>query len=87
MERAFAKRTESFWRREVLTVTVLSAASDKEIEPRVAAPWGGTVLLLMLVVAMGHFNRIGITVAGAERIIPQNGVSPRAWGWSIRLSW
>ncbi len=61
-------------------MTVLSADSDWRVEPRVAAPWGGTVLLLMLVVAMGHFNRIGITVAGAERIIPQDGVSPKSMG-------
>ena len=37
---------------------VLAASSNRQVEPRVAAPWGGTVLLLMLVVAMGHFNRI-----------------------------
>jgi MFS family permease len=34
----------------------------------------------MLVVATGHFNRIGITVAGAERIIPHSGVSPESMG-------
>jgi MFS family permease len=39
-----------------------------------------TVPLLMLVVAMGHFNRIGISVAGAERIIPQYGIEPRSMG-------
>ena len=61
-------------------MTVLSADTEWRVEPRVAAPWGGTVLLLMLVVAMGHFNRIGITVAGAERIIPQYGVSPKSMG-------
>jgi MFS family permease len=61
-------------------VPVLSADTDWRIERRVAAPWGGTVLLLMLIVAMGHFNRIGISVAGAERIIPEYGVSPKSMG-------
>ena len=42
--------------------------------------WGGTVPLLMLVVATGHFNRIGISVAGAERIVPELGVSPERMG-------
>lgn len=41
-----------------------------------------TVPLLMLVVACGHFNRIGITVAGAERIIPDShyGISSKDMG-------
>ena len=34
----------------------------------------------MLVVAMGHFNRIGISVAGAERIIPRYGIAPKSMG-------
>jgi MFS family permease len=34
----------------------------------------------MLVVACGHFNRIAITVAGAERIIPEQGISPERMG-------
>jgi MFS family permease len=34
-----------------------------------------TVPLLMLVVAFGHFNRVGISVVGAERIIPVYGLS------------
>jgi ACS family D-galactonate transporter-like MFS transporter len=34
----------------------------------------------MLVVAMGHFNRIGIAVAGSERIIPRLGVSSDKMG-------
>jgi MFS transporter, ACS family, D-galactonate transporter len=59
---------------------VVSAVSDRRVEPRIAAPWGGTVLLLMLVVAMGHFNRIGISVAGAERIIPEYNIAPRSMG-------
>ena len=39
-----------------------------------------TVPLLMLVVATGHFNRIGISVAGDEWIIPRDGVSPDKMG-------
>jgi MFS family permease len=34
----------------------------------------------MLVVACAHFNRIGISVAGAERIIPVYGVAPDKMG-------
>lgn len=40
----------------------------------------GTVPLLMLVVACGHFNRIAITVAGTERIIPEYGISTESMG-------
>jgi MFS family permease len=36
--------------------------------------------LLMLVVALGHFNRIAITVAGAEQIIPYGGLSETRMG-------
>jgi MFS transporter, ACS family, D-galactonate transporter len=61
-------------------VPVLSTEFNRRVEPRVAAPHGGTVLLLMLVVAMGHFNRIGISVAGAERIIPQYNIAPERMG-------
>jgi MFS transporter, ACS family, D-galactonate transporter len=61
-------------------VAVVSADSDRRTNPRMAAPWGGTVLLLMLVVAMGHFNRIGISVAGAERIIHQYSITPTRMG-------
>jgi MFS family permease len=39
-----------------------------------------TVPLLMLVVATAHFNRIGISVAGAERIIPANGIAESRMG-------
>ena len=42
--------------------------------------WAGTVLLLMLVVATGQFNRISISVAGAERIIPHEGIAPKEMG-------
>jgi MFS transporter, ACS family, D-galactonate transporter len=36
--------------------------------------------LLMLVVALGHFNRISISVAGAERIIRENGLDATRMG-------
>jgi len=39
-----------------------------------------TVPLLMLVAACGHFNRVGISVAGAERMIPEHGISPDKMG-------
>ncbi len=39
-----------------------------------------TVLLLMLVVACSHFNRVGISVAGTERIISGYGISPEKMG-------
>jgi MFS transporter, ACS family, D-galactonate transporter len=40
----------------------------------------GTVLLLMLVVATAHFNRIGMSVAGAERIIKAYGIDEQKMG-------
>jgi MFS transporter, ACS family, D-galactonate transporter len=52
-----------------------------QIEP--AAPSRGmwrVVVLLMLVVGLGHFNRIAISVAGAERIIPENGIDSLRMG-------
>jgi len=39
-----------------------------------------TVFLLMLVVACAHFNRVGIAVAGTERIIPEYGIDPAMMG-------
>jgi MFS transporter, ACS family, D-galactonate transporter len=42
--------------------------------------WWPVVALLMLVVAMGHFNRIAISVAGAERIIPEGGIDEARMG-------
>jgi MFS transporter, ACS family, D-galactonate transporter len=61
-------------------LSVASTDSVQRVEPRVAARPGGTVLLLMLVVAMGHFNRVGISVAGAERIIPEFNIDPKNMG-------
>lgn len=39
------------------------------------------ILLLMAVVATAHFNRLGMSVAGAERIIPQAGITTTRMGW------
>jgi len=39
-----------------------------------------TVFLLTLVVVCAHFNRVGISVAGTERIIPEYGISPAKMG-------
>jgi ACS family glucarate transporter-like MFS transporter len=43
--------------------------------------WWRVVVLLMLVVGLGHFNRIAISVAGAERIIPESGINAARMGW------
>jgi len=39
-----------------------------------------TVFLLMVVVACAHFNRVGISVAGSERLISAHGISPERMG-------
>jgi ACS family glucarate transporter-like MFS transporter len=39
------------------------------------------MFLLMLLVATGHFNRISMSVAGAERLIPNHGIEPTQMGW------
>lgn len=38
------------------------------------------VPFLMVLVFLGHFNRIAITVAGSERLIPENGIAPTTMG-------
>ena len=50
--------------------------------PATMAPRGAwrVVVLLMLVVGLGHFNRIAISVAGAERIIRENGIDATRMG-------
>ena len=42
------------------------------------------VFMVMGFAAMGHFNRVGITVAGDEMFIPKLGISEMKMGWSIR---
>jgi ACS family glucarate transporter-like MFS transporter len=39
------------------------------------------VILVMGFAALGHFNRVGITVAGDEVFIPELGISETAMGW------
>ncbi|MEE3366622.1 MAG: MFS transporter [Planctomycetota bacterium] len=39
------------------------------------------IALLMGYAAFGHFNRVGITVAGAELFIPKYGISESDMGW------
>src|SRR3954449_4137721 len=39
------------------------------------------VLLLMAFAGLAHFNRIAISVAGAEVFIPERGVSETRMGW------
>src|SRR5262245_49878520 len=58
-----------------------------EIAAGVVAPdvsrrggWLGVVALRMLLVGFGHFNRISMAVAGAERLIPEYGISPPRMG-------
>ena len=65
---------------EIDSFPVVSNDSKGQVEPRGRAPWGDTVFLLMVVVATGQFNRISISVAGAERIIPQYGIDPKHMG-------
>jgi MFS family permease len=52
----------------------MSTSPSSSLSPR------STVALLMLVVACAHFNRIGISVAGSERIIPFYGIAESRMG-------
>lgn len=45
-----------------------------------AARWR-MVVLLMVFAGLGHFNRVGISVAGSEVFIPQLGLSETQMGW------
>jgi MFS transporter, ACS family, D-galactonate transporter len=45
-----------------------------------ASSYWRIVVLLMLVVGTGHFNRVGMSVAGTERIIPQYQLPPAQMG-------
>ena len=49
--------------------------------PPAAARLPKTVLLLMLVVACAHFNRVGISVAGNELIIGEYKIKPEKMGY------
>ena len=59
----------------------IDLASPPELRATMRAPFAWRVVgLLMLVVALGHFNRIAISVAGAERIIRENGIDATHMG-------
>ena len=81
MERPAEERAGSFRRAHSLIFTLVT--SGPTIVPSSLPGSPGprkTVLLLMLVVACGHFNRVGIAVAGTERIIPGYGIDPAKMG-------
>ncbi len=62
---------------------MLDAARQSDAGPRTLAPQrthARIVALLMLLVAIGHFNRVGISVAGAEHIMPQYQLTPTQMG-------
>src|SRR3984957_1619193 len=52
-----------------------------EATERPARPWWPIVGLLMLVVGSAQFNRVAISVAGAEHIIGEAGISETRMGW------
>jgi MFS transporter, ACS family, D-galactonate transporter len=58
-----------------------SELSNVEATERPARPWWPIVGLLMLVVASAQFNRVAISVAGAEHIIGESGISATRMGW------
>lgn len=51
-----------------------------ENPPSSVSRWG-VVALLMTFAALGHFNRVGISVAGSEVFIPKFGLSETQMGW------
>src|SRR5438552_1384915 len=79
-------RLELFKQSQVATedVPVVDRApANIQDAPPAANPTGShwhLVRLLMLVAALGHFNRVGMSVAGAERIIPQYHFEPAQMG-------
>lgn len=50
------------------------------VAAKAASSYWQIVLLLMLVVGWGHFNRVGMSVAGTERIIPRYELPPAQMG-------
>jgi hypothetical protein len=44
------------------------------------------ILLLMAFAGLAHFNRIAISVAGAEVFIGKGGISETRMGWAIPRS-
>jgi ACS family D-galactonate transporter-like MFS transporter len=64
-----------------MTTADISELSNGEAPDRPERPWWPIVGLLMLVVGSGHFNRVAISVAGAEHIIRESGISETRMGW------
>jgi MFS transporter, ACS family, D-galactonate transporter len=58
-----------------------SELANVEASDRPARPWWPIVGLLMLVVGSAQFNRVAISVAGAEHIIGESGISETRMGW------
>lgn len=50
-------------------------------EPMSTRQRWGIVAMLMLIAALAHFNRVGISVAGSEVFIPHRGISEVNMGW------
>jgi ACS family D-galactonate transporter-like MFS transporter len=64
-----------------MTTADHSELSNVAASERAARPWWPIVGLLMLVVGSGHFNRVAISVAGAEHIIRESAISETRMGW------
>jgi MFS family permease len=58
-----------------------SKLANVEVSERPPRPWWPIVGLLMLVVGSAQFNRVAISVAGAEHIIGESGISETRMGW------
>src|SRR5262249_14120105 len=52
-----------------------------DVTSRAAGPRWRLMVLLMLLVATGHFNRISMSVAGAERLIKHHVIEETQMGW------
>jgi MFS family permease len=64
-----------------MTIAGTSELSNIEASGRPRRQWWPIIGLLMLVVASGQFNRVAISVAGAEHIIREWGISATRMGW------
>lgn len=61
----------------------MSDTSPKTLSPTSlssASRWG-IVVMLMIYAALGHFNRVGISVAGTEIFIRKKGIDETSMGW------
>lgn len=62
----------------------MSVSSDGAVAGPVRRGYAGTatlIVLLMLFAALGHFNRVGISVAGSEVFIPKYKIEETQMGW------